>query len=51
MGVKRNAEWISRWLMKQETIDGKKHEKKFKGNAQDLKAVSEWLAAQKGAKK
>jgi len=37
--------------MKKESIDGKKHEKKFKGNTEELNTVSEWLAAQKGAKK
>jgi mono/diheme cytochrome c family protein len=51
VGLKRTPEWIGKWLNKQETIDGKKHDKKFKGSAEDVKTISEWLATQKASKK
>jgi mono/diheme cytochrome c family protein len=47
VGLERKADWIGKFLMKQETIKGDKHEKRFKGPEADLKLVSEWLAAQK----
>lgn len=51
VGAKRTADWISKWLLKKETIDGKKHEKKFKGNAEELDTLAKWLETLKtGAK-
>ena len=47
VGKKHNADWISKWLMKEETLDGKKHMKKFKGPDADLKILSDWLASLK----
>lgn len=49
VGTKRTAEWISKWLMKKEAIDGVKHEKKFKGNSEALDTLSKWLATMKAA--
>ena len=47
VGLERKADWISKFLLKQETIKGDKHEKKFKGPEADLKLVSAWLESQK----
>jgi mono/diheme cytochrome c family protein len=47
VGKKRNAEWIQKWLMKEETLEGKKHMKKFKGPEADLKVLATWLGGLK----
>lgn len=47
VGLKRTADWITKFLLKKETIDGKKHEKKFKGSAEDLDTLAKWLATMK----
>ena len=47
VGLERKADWIAKFLMKQETIKGDKHEKKFKGSEADLKLVASWLESQK----
>ena len=39
--------WITKWLMKEEKIEGRKHKKKFKGTDEELKTVSEWLVTLK----
>lgn len=41
---KRTAEWMKKWLLKEEEIDGKKHKKKFGGTPADLDAVVKWLS-------
>ena len=47
-GVNHNAEWISKWLMKEtENTNGKKHVKKFGGSDDELKTLSNWLATLK----
>lgn len=51
VGAKRSAEWVEKWLMKKEMIDGKKHEKKMKSGPEDVKTLAVWLAEQKAAKK
>lgn len=43
VGVKRTAAWMAKWLLKEETIDGKKHEKRFKGTSDELETVTKWL--------
>lgn len=43
----RSAEWMKKWLLKEETIDGKKHKKGFGGTPAELDAVVEWLASLK----
>jgi mono/diheme cytochrome c family protein len=47
VGTKHTAEWISKYLLKKETIEGDKHLKKFKGSDEDLETLSTWLAALK----
>jgi mono/diheme cytochrome c family protein len=46
-GLKHNADWISKWLMKEEELDGQKHLKKFKGSDDDLKTLSTWIGGLK----
>jgi mono/diheme cytochrome c family protein len=46
-GSKHNAEWIAKWLKKEETLNGKKHLGTFNGKDEDLKTLSEWLASLK----
>jgi hypothetical protein len=50
VGLKHTAEWITKFLLKKETLDGKKHEKKFGGNAEDLDTLAKWLESQKADK-
>ena len=45
VGSERTAEWISKWITKQETLNGKKHSVEFKGKPEDLKTLSEWVAS------
>ncbi len=42
-----DAAWFSKWLMKEEKVEGRKHKKKFKGSPEELKTVSEWLTTLK----
>lgn len=44
VGSERTAEWIQKFLLKQEAIDGKKHKLKFRGSAADLETLATWLA-------
>ena len=49
IGSKHDADWI-RGVVKQETtVDGKKHPMAFKGSDEQLKTLTDWLAAQKSA--
>lgn len=50
VGVKRNAAWIEAYLLKTEMIDTRKHTKKFRGTAPELKTVAGWLASMKDEK-
>ncbi len=47
VGKRRSAKWLKAYLQQQESIDGKKHKKKFKGTDAELEALVKWLAAQK----
>ena len=42
-GLKLKAAWFSKFLRKQEKLDGDLHPKKFKGDAADLATLSTWL--------
>jgi mono/diheme cytochrome c family protein len=46
-GNNHDAVFMAKWLMKEEKIEGKKHKKKFKGNEEELKILSEWLVTLK----
>ena len=45
VGAERTAEWIQKFLRKQEDIKGKKHKLKFRGSDADLEALATWLAS------
>jgi mono/diheme cytochrome c family protein len=45
VGKKRTAEWMTKWLKKEEQIDGKKHKKAFTGTPAQLEAVVKWLSS------
>jgi len=47
VGLRHNADWISKWLQKQVALNGKKHLKKWKGSDGDLATLSGWLAGLK----
>jgi hypothetical protein len=52
VGSERTAEWIAKWITRQEELDGKKHQMEFKGKPEDLKTLSEWVASfKKGEQK
>src|SRR5262249_53887447 len=51
VGLERKAPWMQKFLMKQETIDGEHHRKKFKGSEQDLQTLTAWLETLKAPKK
>ena len=45
VGTERTAEWIQKFLRKQEAIDGKKHKLKYRGSDADLGTLATWLAS------
>jgi mono/diheme cytochrome c family protein len=45
VGTERTAEWIQKFLRKEEAIDGKKHKQKFRGTDADLETLATWLAS------
>lgn len=47
VGKKHAADWITKYLLKKETLEGEKHLKKFKGPDEDLEALATWLASLK----
>lgn len=49
-GDERDAKWMADYLMKKTSIDGRKHKKRFKGNAEELAAMTAWLETLKSAK-
>ncbi|MDP4198628.1 MAG: c-type cytochrome [Bacteroidota bacterium] len=51
VGSKFKSEWFEKWLMKEETLYNKKHMKKFKGSAEELHTLANWLETLKGEKK
>lgn len=51
VGLERKAAWMQKFLLKQETIDGEHHRRKFKGTDQELQTLTTWLETQKAPKK
>ena len=51
VGKSRKRDWMQRFLQKKEKIDGKKHKKKFRGDAAEEKALLDWLTSLKSAEK
>jgi cytochrome c551/c552 len=45
VGAERSAEWIQKYLRKEEAIEGKKHKQKFRGSDGDLQTLATWLAS------
>ena len=45
VGTEHTAEWIQKFLRKQETLEGKKHKQKFRGSDADLETLATWLAS------
>jgi mono/diheme cytochrome c family protein len=50
-GGKFKAPWIEKWLMKQETLNNKKHMRKFKGSPEELHTLAAWLETLKAKEK
>lgn len=46
-GEKRDKKWIAKYLIKKVDIDGVKHEKRFSGTKEELKAIATWLGTLK----
>lgn len=51
IGSKVKADWLGQYLMKTADREGVKHMKKFKGNADSLKVMVDWLMTLKTASK
>lgn len=47
VGATRTADWLAKYLQKEEAIGGKKHKKKWSGTPADLADVSKWMAGLK----
>jgi hypothetical protein len=47
VGSLREAEWLTLYLQKKETLGDEKHVKKFKGEDEDLAAIIGWLMTMK----
>lgn len=50
IGATKTADWITKFLKKQEMLNGKKHLKEFTGKDEDLQALAKWLESLKGKK-
>ena len=44
VGKKHTTDWMKKWLLKEEELDGKKHKKKFSGTDAELDVLVKWLA-------
>jgi len=43
----RDAAWITKYIKKEEKIEGKAHKATFKGTDEDIQALIDWLGTQK----
>ena len=50
VGSEKKADWIIKWLKKEETLNDKKHLATFKGTEEDMKTVAAWLESLKKPK-
>lgn len=48
VGSKRMAEWLVKYLRREEAINGKKHLKNLKTSGADIEKLASWLATLKG---
>ncbi len=51
VGADKKADWIAKFVTKQEKLDGKQHGMMFKGTPEELKTLSTWLGTMKKAAK
>lgn len=47
VGLEKDAKWISAFINKEETLNGEKHEKRFKGTEADRRTLAMFLAGMK----
>jgi cytochrome c peroxidase len=47
VGLEHDAKWISAFINKEETLNGEKHEKRFKGTEPDRRTLAMFLAGLK----
>ena len=47
LSQKHDKAWIEKWLRLEETMNGKKHKKKFTGSDEELDTLVDWLLMQK----
>ena len=47
VGTKHTPDWITKFLLKKETLNDKKHLKKFKGSEEELQTLATWLGSLK----
>jgi hypothetical protein len=47
VGAKHERSWIEGYIQKQQEKDGKKHKVKFRGDANETKALLDWLTSLK----
>lgn len=47
VGLEKDAKWISAFINKEETLNGEKHEKRFKGTEPDRRTLAMFLAGLK----
>jgi cytochrome c peroxidase len=47
VGLEKDAKWISAFLNKEETLNGEKHEKRYKGTEPDRRTLAMFLAGLK----
>ena len=50
VGIDHNADWLAKYLKKEEAVSGKKHAKEFAGKDADLQAIAKWLETLKTKK-
>lgn len=43
IGKDHTADWLEKYLKKEETLNGEKHIKKFKGSDEDLTKLAKWF--------
>ena len=51
IGDTKTADWITKFLKKQEALDSKKHPKEWTGKEEDLATIAKWLEGHKKAAK
>ncbi len=50
VGVAKTADWISKYLLKQEKLEAKLHKTKFRGTDEELQKLATWLGLLKTVK-